>query len=215
MKLFVLTITFYFFNLIFIHLKKDAARELGDVKKGSGKKNYATSSTTFQRQREIFCAKMIQIVWRKHVENKKMERVEKAKEMSGSVVGSMCNAMRRCAVEISVEDGEGYGGSEDVDSDVFSEEKEYKKVKFDESQMDNVNTNLLNVKGSDNAKCLIGDQSKNTTDKAQKKSELLNVSPNTSAAPHEQPSISSQKDDAEPVKSASLLIINPGYLVPK
>ena len=75
----------------YLGTSRDAARELGDLKKGSGKKNYLASSSTLQRQREIFCAKLIQIVWRKHVEKKRA-----ARQQIESAMG-MHTGDRRCA----------------------------------------------------------------------------------------------------------------------
>ncbi|ESN93132.1 hypothetical protein HELRODRAFT_89291, partial [Helobdella robusta] len=77
----------------YLGTSKDAARELGDVKKGSGKKNYSTSTTTLQRQREIFCAKVIQVVWRKHVEQRRMQRkqTENLKRSSDGMIDKQIN----------------------------------------------------------------------------------------------------------------------------
>lgn len=83
--------------MTYISIHQESARELGDVKKGSGNKNYLASTSTLQRQREIFCAKLIQIVWRKHVEKKKKERMQ-----IENVLGSTNQILieRRCGVDV-------------------------------------------------------------------------------------------------------------------
>lgn len=59
----------------YLGTSKDAAKELGDVKKGSGKKRYPLATSTMMRQREQMCAKLIQVAWRQHVEKKRMARM--------------------------------------------------------------------------------------------------------------------------------------------
>ena len=85
--------------MTYISNHQESARELGDVKKGSGNKNYLASTSTMQRQREIFCAKLIQIVWRNHVEKKKKERMQ-----IESVLGSTNQILieRRCGIDVEV-----------------------------------------------------------------------------------------------------------------
>jgi len=58
----------------YLGTSKDAAKELGDMKKGSGKKRYQLATSTLMRQREQLCAKLIQVAWRSHVDKKRAER---------------------------------------------------------------------------------------------------------------------------------------------
>lgn len=58
----------------YLGTSKDEAKELGDIKKGSGKKRYQLATSTMMRQREQLCAKLIQVAWRSHVETKRAER---------------------------------------------------------------------------------------------------------------------------------------------
>ena len=50
----------------FLGTVSDAGKELADVHKNLEKKNYCQISTTLRRQREVFCAKVIQRAWRNY-----------------------------------------------------------------------------------------------------------------------------------------------------
>ena len=69
----------------FLGTSKESTGQLGDLKKGPERTRCRLATSTMQRRREEYCARVIQVAWRNKVEqNRELRRAERASQMKKS-----------------------------------------------------------------------------------------------------------------------------------